>query len=106
MDYDYICIGGDEMHWNDEQALPKYLSRSISKIVNAQGDEIELENFQYQDHYRTVATICQEKPPFKDFIAEGFDYYSERNAAEKALKQLYSEAYPYPSFQFIVMNKK
>ena len=94
------------MLWDDKHSLPKYVSRSIVHIVNDLGDEIELESFQYQDHYRTVATICEEKLPFKDIVAEGFDYFSERNATEKALKQLFSEAYSYPSHQFIIMNRK
>jgi hypothetical protein len=38
-------------------------------------------------------TICQEEPPYKDFIGIGTDKRSARRAAREALKDIYLKAY-------------
>lgn len=53
-----------------------------------------MEIIQFLDHYKVVVTICQEKPPYKDFIEIGTSRRSKRRAAKKALMELYREAYP------------
>ncbi|MGM7721586.1 hypothetical protein [Metabacillus sp. Hm71] len=75
-----------------EDYLQDYISRKVSQQVNEYGDEIELETIRYYDHCRAVATICQEKPPYKDYFAEAKDQ-TVRGAARKALKELYLQAY-------------
>lgn len=94
------------MNWRDDYVSLNYISREISHFVNEHGDEIELETIQFHDHYRAIATICQEETPFKDCFAEGVDFHSNREAARKALKELYRQAYSYPRFQFILLNRK
>lgn len=71
----------------------EYIDRSVSRLINEYNDEIEMEIIKYQDHYKVVVTICQEEPPYKDFIGVGTDRRSARRAARKALKGLYLEAY-------------
>jgi hypothetical protein len=71
----------------------KYIDRSVSRLINEYNDEIEMEIIKYQDHYKVVVTICQEKPPYKDFIGVGTDKMSAKRAARKALKDLYLLAY-------------
>jgi hypothetical protein len=71
----------------------EYTDRSVSRLINEYNDEIEMESLKYQDHYKVVATICQEEPPYKDFIGVGIDKRSARRAARKALKVLYLVAY-------------
>ncbi|WP_071460914.1 hypothetical protein [Bacillus massilinigeriensis] len=51
----------------------KYIAREVTRWINQNGDEIEAEIFQYKNHYKVVATICQEFPPYKDLIAYGKD---------------------------------
>lgn len=71
----------------------EYIDRSVSRLINEYNDEIEIEISKYQDHYKVVVTICQEEPPYKDFIGIGTDKRSARRAARKALKDLYLNAY-------------
>jgi hypothetical protein len=70
-----------------------YLSMEVKRIVNDVGDEIELQVIEYPDHYYVAATICQDAPPFKDYIGVGRDFQCVREAARKALKELYLQAY-------------
>lgn len=69
-----------------------YVSRTVSRTVNEYSDEVELETVMYQDHSHAVATICENKPPFKDYFAEASDL-TERGAAKIALQELYRQAY-------------
>jgi hypothetical protein len=69
------------------------IDRKVSQFINEYNDEIEMEIIKYPDHYKVVVTICQEEPPFKDFIGIGMDRRSARKAARKALEGLYLEAY-------------
>lgn len=71
----------------------EYIDRSVSRFINESNDEIEMEIIKYQDHYKVVVTICQEEPPYKDFIGLGTDKRSARRAAKKALLELYQDAY-------------
>jgi hypothetical protein len=73
--------------------LLEYIERSVSRIINEYNDEIEMETIKYQDHYKVVVTICQEEPPYKDFIGIGTNRRSARKAARTALKHLYLKAY-------------
>ncbi|WP_041580785.1 hypothetical protein [Bacillus sp. 1NLA3E] len=73
--------------------MENLISREVTQLVNDIGDEIELEIFQYIDHYSVTATICPDTPPFKDYIATGSDRHSKRKAMKKALKELYLKAY-------------
>ncbi|WNF24830.1 hypothetical protein [Mesobacillus jeotgali] len=52
-----------------------------------------MEMIKYSDHYKVVVTICQEEPPYKDFIGVGTDKRSARRAAKKAMLVLYQRAY-------------
>ncbi|MBS8263844.1 hypothetical protein DYI25_05245 [Mesobacillus boroniphilus] len=70
-----------------------FVERKVSRFINEYNDEIEMGIIKYQDHYKVVVTICQEEPPFKDFIGIGIDRRRGRRAARKALKGLYLEAY-------------
>ncbi|WP_226674932.1 hypothetical protein [Mesobacillus jeotgali] len=70
-----------------------YIDRRVSQFINEYNDEIEMEIIKYPDHYKVVVSICQEEPPFKDFIEIGMDRRSARRAARKALKGLYLIAY-------------
>jgi hypothetical protein len=70
-----------------------FIDRRVSRFINEYNDEIEMEIIKYQDHYKVVLTICQEEPPYKDFIGVGTDKRSARRAARKALKGLYLKAY-------------
>ncbi|MCM3652922.1 hypothetical protein [Metabacillus litoralis] len=81
------------MNWIQDYVLLREISQRVTQLVNEHGDEIELETIRFKDHYRAVATICQDKEPFKDFFAEAVDHHSERDAARKALKKLYKKAY-------------
>lgn len=81
------------MNWKKDYTSLNEVSRKVSQMVNEHGDEIELETIQFQDHCRAFATICQNELPFKDYFAEGFDYHSEKEAARKALEELYRQAY-------------
>jgi hypothetical protein len=73
----------------------EYIDRSVSRLINEYNDEIEMEIIKYHDHYKVVVTICQEEPPYKDFIGIGRDRWSKRRATKKALLKLYSETYPH-----------
>lgn len=73
--------------------MRNFLSREVTQLVNDVGDEIELEIIQYDDHFSVTATICQEEPPYKDYIGSGSDTDSKREAMRKALKKLYLQAY-------------
>jgi hypothetical protein len=70
-----------------------FIERKVSRFINEYNDEIEMEIIKYPNHYKVVVTICQEEPPYKDFIGVGTDKRSARRAARKALKGLYSEAF-------------
>ncbi|UYZ24007.1 hypothetical protein [Mesobacillus jeotgali] len=70
------------------------IDRKVSQFINEYNDEIEMEIIKYQDHYKVVVTICQEAPPYKDFIGIGSDKRIARRAARRALMKLYSVAYP------------
>jgi hypothetical protein len=71
----------------------EFIDRKVSRFINEYNDEIEMEIIKYQDHYKVVVTICQDKPPFKDYLGIGIDSRSGRRAARMALKGLYLEAY-------------
>lgn len=71
----------------------EYVERSVSRIINEYNDEIEMEIIKFKDHYKVVVTICQEEPPYKDFIGTGKDKWSKRRAAKKALLELYKASY-------------
>ncbi|WP_338788149.1 hypothetical protein [Metabacillus sp. FJAT-53654] len=90
------------MSYEEEKVALNYISRKVSQSVNEHGDE--LETIKYQDHYHAIVTICQDKPPYNDYFVEVKDYYSEKRAARKALKELYRQAYSYPSFQFVLLG--
>lgn len=77
----------------DPMYTTEYIDRKVSRLINEYNDEIEMEIIKYQDHYKVVVTICQEAPPYKDFIGIGTDQWSRRRAAKKALLELYREAY-------------
>ncbi|MGN7942154.1 hypothetical protein [Virgibacillus sp. 6R] len=85
--------------------MQDYLSREIKQIKNERGDEIEVEVRRYEKHYHAIATICEDKPPFKDYFAEATDR-KRMNALRKALKDLYEQAYSYPTMQFILYPRK
>lgn len=72
----------------------EYIDRRVSRLINEYNDEIEMEIIKYHDHYKVVVTICQEEPPFKDYIGIGTDRWSRRRAARRSLLKLYHEAYP------------
>lgn len=80
------------MSWKGNYINQNYHSRRVLQIVNEHGDEIEMEMIKYKDLSHAIVTICQEEPPFKDYIAEGFAK-SERGAAREALIELYQKAY-------------
>lgn len=69
------------------------MERKVTRFINEYNDEIEMEVIKYQGHYKVVVTICQEEPPYKDFIGIGTNRRSARKAARTALKKLYLEAY-------------
>lgn len=71
-----------------------FIERKVSRFINEYNDEIEMEIIKYPDYYKVVVTICQEEPPFKDFIGIGLDRRSARKAARKAMLELYKTAYP------------
>ena len=71
-----------------------YQSREVTQLVNEFGDEIELEMFQYDNHFYVIATICPDHLPFKDYIGRGKDRLNKRTAVKMALKELYMKAYP------------
>lgn len=81
------------MNWIQDYVLLREFSQRVTQLVNEHGDEIELETIRFKGHYRAVATICQDKERFKDFFAEAVDQRSEKEAARKALKELYRQAY-------------
>jgi hypothetical protein len=83
------------MSWREDYVTQNYISREVLQIVNEHGDEIELETIQFDDHYRAIATICQDQTPSKDYIGFGHDTVSERNAIEEALRELYQNTYNY-----------
>ena len=68
----------------------KYISREVKQIINEHADEIEIEIVQFHSHWYVYATICNE---FGDFDGEGRDLDDEREAARKALEELYGRAY-------------
>jgi hypothetical protein len=45
--------------------MQAYLSRDVRRMINSHGDEIELEIFQYPDHFKVTATLCQDESPSK-----------------------------------------
>ncbi|MEH7885116.1 hypothetical protein V7654_12445 [Bacillus sp. JJ1609] len=51
----------------------EYMERRVPRFFNEYNDEIEMEIIKYQDHFKVVVTICQEEPPYKDFIGIGTD---------------------------------
>ncbi len=73
--------------------MREYVSREIRQLFNEFGDEIELEIIRYNDHYNITATICQDEPPFKDYIGIGKDGNNRRKAIQKALKELHLHTY-------------
>jgi hypothetical protein len=68
----------------------EYIARSVSRLINEYN---EMEIIKYYDLYKVVMTICQEEPPFKDFIGVGMDRRCPRRAARKAMLELYQPAY-------------
>lgn len=62
-----------------------FIDRKVSQFINEYNDDIEIEIIKYQDHYKVFVTICQEAPPYKDFIGIGTDKRNARRAAKKAL---------------------
>ncbi len=72
------------------------INRKVSHLINEYDEEIEMEIIQLHDHYKVVVTICQEKPPYKDFIGIGTRRRSKKRVAKKAIMELYREAYPEP----------
>ncbi|OAS88202.1 MULTISPECIES: hypothetical protein [Metabacillus] len=58
-------------------------SRRVLHKVNKNGDVIELEILKFDEN--AIATICQDKPPFKDYLAEAKEQF-KRLTAKKALK--------------------
>ena len=71
-----------------------YIDRRVSRFINEYDDEIEMEIIDYRGQFKVIVTICQENPPFKDFIGIGTDRRSRRRAARKAMVELYKTAYP------------
>lgn len=71
----------------------EYVDRRVNRFTNEFNEEIEMEIIKYNDHYKVVVTICQEEPPYRDFIGIGTDRRSARRAARKALVELYRVAY-------------
>ena len=74
--------------------IKPYLSRKVIRKTNVKKDEVEFEIFRYPHYYKVVATICQDFPPYKDFIGVGKSSFSEERAIKKAIKDLYQYAYP------------
>lgn len=72
-----------------------YLSREVTQTINEVGEVIEWEIIQYDDHYSVTATICQEQPPFKDYLGSGRGRYNKSKAMKQALEDLYVQAYPH-----------
>ena len=76
----------------------QYLSRKVVQMINNENEEIEFEIFHYPDRYEVVATVCQDSPPFKDYIGYGESSFSQQRAIKKAIKALnqhaYSDKYP------------
>ena len=70
-----------------------YLSRKVVQMINNEKVEIEFEIIHYPNYYKAVATICQDFPPFKDFIAFGKSSHSQKRAIQKAIKDLNQQAY-------------
>jgi hypothetical protein len=79
----------------DPMNTTDYIDRRVSRFFNEYNEEIEMEIIKFHDHYKVVVTICQEVPPYEDFIGIGTDRGSKRRAAKKALLELYREAYPH-----------
>jgi hypothetical protein len=94
------------MSWREDYGKQNYISRELKQIVNERDDEIELEIIEFHDHYIVIATICEEKPPYKDYLAEGISYVSKKEAARKALTDLYRQAYSRPTVRFMTWNRK
>jgi len=77
------------MSWKEDNIYKKIISREVVHLMNEHDDEIEMEIFQFHSDYYVYATICNERG---DFNGEGRDL-NEREAARKALKELYRQAY-------------
>ena len=77
------------MSWKEDYIYQKFISREVVLLTNEHNDEIEMEIVQFHNHYHVYATICNESG---DFDGEGRDL-TEREAARKALKELYHNAY-------------
>ncbi|MCP3739683.1 hypothetical protein [Rossellomorea sp. BNER] len=88
------------MSWKEDYINLNIISQEVTRIINDLGDEIELEITQFCDHYCVIATICQEQPPYKDYIAFGQDAYSKQKAMDEALRELYTHAYSFKDILF------
>jgi hypothetical protein len=66
----------------------EFLDRSVTRFNNEYNDEMEMEIIKFYDHYKIVATICQEDASYNDFIGVGTDRRSGRKAARKALSYI------------------
>ena len=62
--------------------MEEYLAREVKLFLNKLGDEIELEILQYADHYKVVATICEDHPPYRDYIAISEHFHSKLRATK------------------------
>ncbi|MCM3443080.1 hypothetical protein [Metabacillus halosaccharovorans] len=65
------------------------LSSRVIHFASMFNEEVELGVIQYPDHYYVYASICNDRG---EFLGVGKDLV-ERDAARKALKELYVNAY-------------
>ncbi|MDW2878153.1 MULTISPECIES: hypothetical protein [Bacillaceae] len=85
-----------------------YRNSRVVRLKNEHGDEVEVELMQFPSYYKVTATICEDAPPYKDFIGIGVDDDNESSALRKALRELYLDAYggaPSLLFSRRVLNK-
>jgi hypothetical protein len=78
------------MSCNNDNASPNFILRRVTHKVNEHGDEIELETLKFDEY--AIAIICQDKPPFKDYLAEA-KFQLEKRTARKTFNELYLQAY-------------
>jgi len=77
------------MGWKEDYIYQKFIAREVILLTNEHNDEIEMEIVQFHNHFYVYATICNGRG---DYHGEGRDF-NEREAASKALKELYRQAY-------------
>ncbi|WHX40377.1 hypothetical protein QNH36_22495 [Mesobacillus sp. AQ2] len=71
-----------------------YLSWDVIQFINEYGDEIEMDIIHYPHEYQITVNICDEQRPYRDITATATHPRSKKQAAKKAMIQLYKQAYP------------